>query len=333
MTYLTEQVADALRGLGVESDVPPDPPGDAQADLEASIPTHPQAIRAPVDIRWRSQPLGVAEATRWRERWPQDAILALRAIPSGLGRQYRALDINYVDSGGNAYLDYPGFHVHVEGRRPRTAAPEEARAKPASTNPAGLKVAFVLLVEPALITVSHDRLARLATVSKGSVSNILADLRRRGHVVGERGHRRLVDRERLAQDWIDGYVRDLSPRLRGVELTGPPPDWWIHSWTTSGTGVLGGGAALVHFGAALQPSRTVLYGPPPWREIRRDARLSREGGAPVVLRERFWSAELRPDERFVAPLLAYADALASGDPRETDAARQLVHTGRLSLTP
>jgi hypothetical protein len=318
---LTDEIAQVLAQLGV---TPSDrrPTGPDEDAILVTIPTQPGPVTVPVEIKWRSQPLGVAEAAHWQERHAEPTILALPSIPRGLGAHYRALGINYVDSGGNAYLDFPGFHVHIEGQKPRVTATSGTKALPASTNPAGLKVVFVLLITPDALTLSHDNLARMAGVSKGTVTNTLADLRRRGHVFGERNHRTLVDRDRLARDWVDGYVRDLTPRLKEVQLAGPEPDWWTRNWTDT-AGTIGGGLALAHLGAPLRPDRTVIYGVPPWPDIRRQARLTRDTGAPVTLRERFWSADFLTGNRYIPPLLAYADALASTDPREAEAAREL----------
>ncbi|SHI99248.1 hypothetical protein SAMN02745244_01491 [Tessaracoccus bendigoensis DSM 12906] len=324
MDILSDEISNVLRELGVESQRG-DGRDEGPDDFIVTIPVRTGTMEAVVDAKWRSQPLGPAEAVRWRESRGGNAILALPSIPKQRGDQYRALGINYVDSGGNAFLNFPGFHVHVEGRKPRLRANRGTSAQPASTNPAGLKVAFVLLVAPESIGLSHERLAALAQVSKGTVTNTLIDLRDRGHVFGERGSRTLIDWDRLAQDWVDGYVRDLRPRLKELELTGPQPDWWTRDWVDIAAGTIGGGSALAHFGAELVPDRTVLYSDPPWREIRRDARLTRDGQAQVILRERFWSAGLLHDDRFVPPLLAYADALAGGDPREASAAQKLAN--------
>lgn len=322
MNILTEEILRAMQTFGVDAQRGIGRDGEVD-DLIVTIPVRTGTMEAVVDVKWRSQPLGPAEAMRWRENSADNAILALPSIPKERGAQYRSMGISYVDSGGNAFLEFPGFHVHVEGRKPRLTANQGTSAQPASTNPAGLKVAFVLLVAPESIGLSHERLAALATVSKGTVTNTLVDLRRRGHVFGERGRRTLIDWDRLARDWVDGYIRDLSPRLRELELSGPEPDWWTRNWVHTATGTIGGGSALAQFGAEVRPERTVLYGQPPWREIRRDARLTRDGQAPVILRERFWSADFLAENRFVAPLLAYADALAGGDPREAAAAQEL----------
>ena len=320
MEMLTECVTEALYELGVDSRQAT----DGGSDLIATIPTRLGPLDVCVDVKWRAQPLGPAEAEHWRTHHPLDTILALPSIPAGTGRRYRALGINYIDSGGNAFLDFPGFHVHIEGRKPKLEARVGTKAQPASTNPSGLKVGFVLLTDPEAVALSHETLSGLAQVSKGTVTNTLADLRRRGHLFEDGLRRRIVDRPRLARDWVDGYVRILAPRLRTLQLMGPEPNWWERFWDDSAAATIGGGPALTHLGASLRPDKTVLYGTPPWPDVRRQARLTRhDDGTPVILRERFWSPEFLPGNRFVEPILAYADALFDGDPREVDAAREL----------
>lgn len=310
----------ALGQYGVEISPVGDP--DAGADLFALIPgCGSEPLKVPVELKFRSQPLGVAEADRWAHRRVGPVILAQPSVPRGRGSQYRALGINFIDSGGNAYLNFPGFQVHVEGRKPRLEAGPARRIASASTTPAGLKVIFAVLIRPDAVEMSYETLAVLAGTSKGSVTNAITDLRRRGHVAELAGKRRLIDPDRLARDWIDGYVRDLAPRLQELELAGPAADWWIQDWHEP-EGTLSGGVALAAMGGDIRPDRTVVYGQPPWYAIRQGARLSRDGEAPVILRERFWSPDLL-DDRVVPPLLAYADALTSGDPREAEVAQDL----------
>lgn len=310
----------ALEQYGVETTPADDP--DTGADLFALIPgRHSKPIKVPVELKFRSQPLGVAEVDRWAHRRVGPVILGQPSVPRGRGAQYRALGINYIDSGGNAYLNFPGFQVHVEGRKPRLAAGPARRMVSAANTPAGLKVTFAFLIRPDAAEMSYERLAVLAGTSKGSVTNAITDLRRRGHVAELAGKRRLIDPDRLARDWIDGYVRDLAPRLQELQLAGPAADWWIQDWHEP-EGTLSGGVALAAMGGDIRPDRTVVYGKPPWYAIRQAARLSRDGEAPVILRERFWTPDLL-DDRVVPPLLAYADALGSGDPREAEVAQDL----------
>ncbi len=324
MDLLTEAIATRLEELGLSAGKIAESDERQGGDLIVEVPAHPEPLLASVDIRRRTQPLGPSEALQWRAGRPRFTVLALPTIPSGIARQYRGLGINYVDSGGNAYLHYPGFHVHVEGRRPAAAESLGLEPPASSLNPAGLRVVFALLVEPELTAIPYEQLAGLSNVSKGSVTSTMADLRRRGHIFGNASARQLTDRPRLARNWVDGYIRDLRPRLKQLSLHGPEPEWWARHWRSPQSGVLGGGLALAHLGGSLAPDRTILYGEDPWTAARQAGRLSREGsGANVTLRERFWSPLLRPSDRFVAPMLAYADALADGDPRDVEVARAL----------
>jgi hypothetical protein len=329
MEFLNEQrsvlhglILDSLEEFGVRT-VPADQGPDDGADFYALVPGRDpeRPLRVPVQLKERTNPLPAGEAALWQRRMGGPAILAQASVPRGRGAQYRSQGVNYIDSGGNAFLRFPGFTVHVEGRRPRVGAAGPSTAS-ASATPTGLRVTFALLIQPDAADVSYHKLADLTGASTGSVANTISDLRQRGHIVELGRTRRLVDTDRLARNWVTGYTRDLAPRLKQLQLGGPGPGWWIREWRNP-DGILAGGVALAKMGGNLRPDHTVVYGQPPWRSIRRDARLTRDGGDPVTLREQFWSTELLGEQRLVPPLLAYADALNSGDPRETEVAQEL----------
>lgn len=320
MSKLTALIAASLREMGLETSRP-----DGR-HLTVTVPTRHGARAVAVQVKDRAQALAAAEAEAWVRKFHEE-ILALPSVPRQRAKQYRAAGINFVDSGGNAHLDFPGFQVWIEGRKPRWLPEGVGRSRSPSMNPAGLRVVFALLVNEALVLESYDEIAAAAGVSKGSASNALVDLRRRGYIHREGRYRTLVNRDLLAEDWITGYVRDLRPRLQEAVLFGPRPGWWLEHALGSGVGTLGGAVALAHMGGRIRPEDTVVYGKPPWGELKRFARLSREGEAQVILRERFWGSEAY--EGWVAPpLLAYADALASGDPRSVEVARALAIENR-----
>ncbi|WP_262851390.1 type IV toxin-antitoxin system AbiEi family antitoxin [Mumia quercus] len=320
MDSLTERIVDVLRDVDLVVDLPDGTDAD-HPDLVVRIPTSHGESELWIDVKDRSTPIGLAEIHSWETEVPRPYVLAVPYVSPEQGRRYRAAGIQYVDSGGNAYLSQPGYYLHVEGRRPTVHGRPRRRGKRPSTNAAGLRVVFVLLVSPRTAAMPYERIATLAQVSKGSATNAMDDLRDLGFLVGDRSDRRIVDVARLRRSWVDNFARDLLPRLEQTEVAGPDPSWWATSPLAPRDGVVGGGTALAHLGAPLRPERTVVYGEPPWREARRVGRLSRDGAPNVILRERFWSPELRPDDRFVPSLLAYADGLASDDPREVEVAR------------
>jgi hypothetical protein len=320
VSKLTELLAEQLRDLGLDVELSS---GQSSFDIVFAVPSAAGEMTVAVDVKGRSQPLGPAEANRWLRSHQSPTVLALPHINRSQGQRYRAAGLNYIDASGNAYLDFPGFRVEIEGRRPVVALDSLRTTTNSSMGPAGLKVLFVLLVDATAANAPYERIAQLAQVSKGSVTNAIHDLRRRGHIYREGGQRRLVDRSRLADDWVDGYAREVLPRLKTLSIHGPSPQWWNKDGNQPEGSLLSGGMALAHFGAPLAPDHVVVFGVPPWRTIRQRARLTNDGNPNITLRQQFWSTTLTPRSRYVPSLLAYAEALASDDPREVDAGRAL----------
>ncbi|WP_336921527.1 type IV toxin-antitoxin system AbiEi family antitoxin [Aquipuribacter sp. SD81] len=323
MQNLTERLASAVEALGLtveeahESDV----------DLYVVVPVVDGERRLPLLARTSTNPMGPAELERWRNRHQHlgPLVLGVHHVSRATGERYRAAGIQYLDSGGNAHLRLPGLLVQVEGRKPPGGA-TAGNDLPMATK-SGLRVAFTLLVDPDALHVPYEQLSQRAGVSKGSVVNAMAGLTRAGFVTAS-PTRALVDVPRMVEDWIDGYRLVLQPRLQRSVFSGPPPEWWWKEDAPLDGGLLSGGAALRHYGADLLPARTVVFGHPPWHELRRHAQLvpRRDQGTAhvfeVELREQFW----KPTEvsRYVPELLAVADGLGSLEPREVDAARALL---------
>jgi hypothetical protein len=279
---------------------------------------------AVVDIKHRATGMTPVKLERWRVEHPLGSILGLDHVTPLFGQRLQAAGIEYVDTAGNAHIDRPGLYVHVEGRRPDTSRSSSGQGHlPSALGPASLRVVFALLVDPALAGASFDVLAEVAGVAKGTVHNTITDLTAQGYLTGYRHSRHLLDTSRLAEKWVDGYVAQLLPRLKQRALSGPEPQWWTQHANDRGDIVLGGGPALAHYGGRLRPDITIIYATPPWNAARKLGRLQAHGRHNVILREQFWSPMLRPNARYVHPLLAYADALAGGDSREIEVARDL----------
>mgnify|MGYP006355890697 CR=1 FL=1 len=328
MDELNGRIGGALRPVRIEVLTASNAAGyDIEPDLVVRLPTSTGMDMAVVELK-HGAALTPIELEKWRGQHPDGTILGCDYVPPSLARRLRAAGIELVDSAGQAYISRPGLLVHVEGRRPdRSPAPPAVDHHPPVLGPASLRVVFALLVDPALAGATFDDLADVAGVAKGTVHNTMGHLTTRGHLTGSRRNRRLLDVPRLAEVWVDGFATQLLPRLDRRVLAGPDPEWWAKPTHHHKDVVIGGGPALVHYGGSLRPGTTIIYGTAPWAAALKLGRLTSYGRHNVVLRERFWSPQLLPDAQFVHPLLAYADALAGGDSREVEAARDLRRQG------
>lgn len=332
MEELNEQIAETLRGLGFDVATPSEVNRNHdQADLAVRLPTSEGETLAAVDLEHRAKMTPV-ELEKWRGRHPDGTILGCDYVSPSFAQRLQAAGIDYVDSAGNAHISRPGLRVHIEGRRANRAVrpPAVGHHQPV-LGPASLRVVFTLLVDPDMAGATFDDLTNVAGVAKGTVHNTVSDLTLRGHLSGSRRKRRLLDVPRLAELWVDGFATQLLPRLAQQVVAGPTPEWWTEHTDHGMDITVGGGPALAHYGGSLRPDTTTLYGRPPWTAARKLGHLTSRGAHNVILRERFWSPELLPNARFVHPLLAYAEAMAGGDSREVEAARDLRNGGLIPL--
>lgn len=255
-------------------------------------------------------------------RWPHPLLVAAPHVDPAAAERARALRLAFVDLAGNAYLHGPRLFVFVVGRR-RPAKPRPTRA-PRALTPTGLKVVFALLLRPDRVAAPLREIAAETGVALGTVAAVMEDLLARGHLTPQGlGETRLLERQRLVEDWALLYPVRLRPKLVRGRYAAPDAAWWETAQLARGRGVFGGEVAADRMTGQLKPARVTLYvwGAP--GDVILANRLRPDERGAVEILEAFW----RPIEdgdaarQTAPPLLVYADLIATGDPRNVEAAR------------
>lgn len=252
-------------------------------------------------------------------------VLGFRRVTPAHGRRLREAGQGYIDTSGNAWIEAPGVHVHIEGRRPdprvRATAPTGWAVRPT-----GLQVIFALLTLPALMSARLADIAAAAGVSTTTAHHVMRDLTARAWIGGDGAHRIWLDRDAAGRAWLNAHiarppapagqyvVEDVEPARWAALLAGPTTPGW-----------LSGGAALEAQGRGLQAGVATVYTPIPFT-LPRGVRLARPrlGEHPnLVVRQPWWAPDAYAPG--LAPrLLVYADALGSGDPPVAATAREVM---------
>lgn len=302
-----------------------------EADVELTVPTQDGPRDVVVEITWGTQGALARKYWHMRSLARGPVVLGLPYVDTTTARHLRAEGIPFIDASGNAWIDLPGFYVEIEGRRPVMEKPDRRRAGIGELSAAGLRVAFVVLIDPSLLGQPVRTIAQAARVSTGSAQAALASMAEDGLIVRGRAGR-LKDPKALTRTWLSGYWSRLLPKLEEETVFGPEPAWWTEGGgdPTAIMGRVSGDAALAALTDRIVPATTIVYGEPSWQDMRRRARLSAAGtGSRVILRERFWDpevlAETLGESVTVPPLLVYADCRASVDPRVREIAEELDH--------
>ncbi len=237
----------------------------------------------------------------------------------------REQGVAFVDAVGNAWIEQPGLVLWHTGNKP-VRTPKAGQAVRVF-QPAGIQVVFALLCEPGRVNAPVREIAEMAGVAHGTVGRILDDLRRMGHVVelgrraGARGRarqRRLLQRRRLLDLWVEAYAQVLRPRLdprRYRPLAATAPDWWKKATYRELGAWLGGEGAAEMVTRYLKPQDITIYADDRAAFLKKH-KLVADPQGPVIVIDRFWRFDHEwefPD--LVPPVLIYADLLATGDDR------------------
>jgi hypothetical protein len=259
------------------------------------------------------------------------SLLVSPRISAEIAEKLRALDVQFIDTSGNAFLRGPGLLIFVKGQRPTEDNPIEQRlVKPSRLGtPTALRAIFILLADPQMLRASYRVLSQAANVSLGTIGWVLSDLEIRGYTGTSNGVRRILARDRLIQEWAINFPNKLRPKLNSKRFHAPDPHWWKNVDLKQFDACWGGEVAADKWTGYLKPENVTIYmKPDDWQKnltalvIKNKLRADPEGEVEVV--EAFW--DLPPHEGpadTVPPLLIYADLMATMDPRNFETAQLL----------
>lgn len=272
-----------------------------------------------VELKLGLRPQALGAVIHQLERYGGQGLLVADYVTPPIAEALRARKIPFVDAAGNAFLDQPPLFVWVKGEKPRVNAGAERRAGRAF-QASGLQVLFALICNPEWTDLPYRDIARRADVAHGTVGWVMAELPKLGFIAEFRGKRRLMQRERLLQQWAEFYPRTLRPRLALGRFRAETLEWWNKIDPTRYGAVLGGEPAGGRITGYLRPGTATFYTEKLDPHLLVDLRLRPDAGGNVEIYRRFWTFAAK-DAALVPDPLAYADLMATGDGRCIETAR------------
>jgi len=313
-----------LRDAGLRvTELPAPVGGDPGVDALVEIAGPAGARRYAVEIRSRVPVASVA--TVQSSRYGPTLVVAPH-ISDAVGAALRRHDIHFADAAGNAYLSWEGMLLDVRGRRlQEVPRPGDAGRPLRAFRTSGIRILFVLLAEPEGASTSYREIAQASGTSLGTVQWVLKELEETGHI--STGTTRKLHRQRdLFNRWVEAYALDLHPRLTLGEFDTPDLTWWTGADDVMlATHSQWGGETAVHrIYRRLRPGKATVYASSVPRRLATEYRFRKaDGPGNVEVRQRFWTTSDRPSGLVVPSPLIYADLVASGEPRQLEAAAYL----------
>lgn len=258
-----------------------------------------------------------------------EMLLVAPHITEEMADKCKELNLQFIDTVGNAYIDRPGLFVLIKGQRPNEAfkldRPEGKRA----VTPTNLRVVFALLCKPALLNATYRDLKEAAEVALGTIGWVFFDLDERGYTARDKKNRVLLERQKLIQEWVTNFPIKLRPKLNARKFSAPNPEWWKTVDVRQYGAQWGAEIAAEKLTGYLRPQTCTIYfhGKEKQKNITRmvvEYKLKADPFGDIEVMDAFWDFKNDQLTETVPPILVYADLLATLDPRNFETAK-IIH--------
>lgn len=258
------------------------------------------------------------ELVRNRKESPSFLLIAGR-ISKELGAKLKALQINYLDAGGNAWIATDDLFILIEGMKANLIQKRDHLFTKAS-----IQLIFHLLAKPGLLMEPYRSIAAATGASLDNISKTFRLLRGKKYIMPlKKGGFQWSDKDQLADRWAVEYGERLKPGLfsgRYRLLKGA--DWKEIALDTAKSQWSGepGAELLLDI---MRPEVLTLYTTESREELIQNYRLVPDPEGAVEVFRAFWDMPGLSASRVAPSLLVYADLLLSGSQRNIEIAKRL----------
>ncbi len=250
-------------------------------------------------------------------------ILVTHYITPQMADKLKAMNIQFLDTAGNAYINVPKILLFIKGNKVLEYIEREKPVR--AFQPAGLQLIYALLCQPGLENEPYRTMAKVANIALGAVTWVVKDLIKLGYLIdmGLRG-RRLVKKNELLLRWVNLYAELLRPRLVIGRYRTENKDWWEYENVPNLNAQYGGETAAALITKYLKPENHIIYTEENNGKLLHQLRLKTDPKGNIELLRKFWNFNDEWNKRdLVNPILIYADLLATGDERNLETAKMI----------
>lgn len=253
---------------------------------------------------------------------PAPAILFADFVNPVMVDKFRRSSINFVDTAGNASIKNGRFDLYVKGKKNTPLRSKRVRGR--AFNSAGLKLIFAIFNQPQFLQASYREISNKVNIALGSVGPVMDDLYASGYILDE-GERRLVNKKRLYERWVDGYLEKLRPKQILACYTCDDEDWWKKADPVEFHGLWGGEIVIAKSTPFMMPESISLYfsSEVKQKEFADFCGLREDVDGEICMYRSFWSPSFAGDENIdgLSPMVIYADIVDAINPGSWDVAK------------
>lgn len=253
---------------------------------------------------------------------PGKTILFADFVNPVMAEKLRQRSIPFVDCAGNLFIRDKSFNFYVKGKK--ISKLSEKRVRGRAFNSAGLKLIFAVFNRPQFLNASYRDISNKINIALGSVGPVINDLYASGYILDD-GERRLVNKKRLFERWVDGYLEKLRPKQILACYSCDDENWWKKADPVQFQGLWGGEVIIAKSTPYMIPETISLYFT---TEVKQKAfadfyGLRKDDDGSICVYKSFWSPSYAGDDNNdgISPMIVYADIVDSINPGSWDVAK------------
>ena len=255
---------------------------------------------------------------QFKKKSEEIPLLITDYINTELFELIKKLKINFLDSAGNAYINYPPLFINIKGNKP---VYKKTITKSKTFSVSDLQTIYTLLCNPGLEQNSIREIGELAGVAKSSIHLTLNTLKAQGFLILDNRLKKIVNKEKLLQKWIVLFPEKLKLKHFIGRYETTDNNFWEKININQYGALWGGETAAAKLTSYLTPAiHTVYIGNKQGEFILRN-RMRKNPAGNIELYNQFWKFKDDSDLSIVNPILIYADLVATGDPRNIETAK------------
>ncbi len=258
---------------------------------------------------------------------PSKTLLFADFVNPVMAEKLRRRSISFVDCAGNLSIkDFTckdkKLNLYVKGKKLSRLRSKRVRGR--AFNAAGLKLIFAIFNRPQFLRASYRDISNKVNIALGSVGPVIDDLYASGYIMDD-GERRLVNKKRLFERWVDGYLEKLRPKQILACYTCDDENWWKTANPIDFQGLWGGEVIIAKSTPFMMPETISLYFSSDTRHksFAEHYGLRRDDEGEICIYKSFWSPSYVADENVegLSPMILYADIVDSINPGNWEVAK------------
>jgi len=253
---------------------------------------------------------------------PGKAILFADFVNPVMAEKFSQRSVSFVDCVGNMSIKDKPFNFFVKGRKMSRLSEKRVRGR--AFNPAGLKLIFAIFNQPKFLHASYRDISNKVNIALGSVGPVFNDLYASGYILDD-GERQLVNKKRLFERWVDGYLEKLRPKQIMACYTCDDENWWKNADPVEFQGLWGGEVIIAKSTPYMIPETISLYfsSQVKQKNFADHYGLRKDDEGEICMYKSFWSPKYAGDDNpdGISPMIVYADIVDSINPGSWEVAK------------